>query len=76
MTQIEIQTLQNLIDRLKKPNCGCASSLCRKALIEQYNENGIEAVDRLYLDTWVISVLKLLLPGEHHDPKLARSLSS
>jgi len=30
---------------------------------------------RVYLDTWVIGVLALLLPGEDRNPELARQLS-
>ena len=76
MTKIEIQTLQNVIRRLEKPNCGCSNDFLLKALVEQCNANGIEAASRLYLNTWVIPALKMLLPGEHYNPELARSFSS
>lgn len=75
LTQDERATIENLIKRLTSPNCGCHNQIGTEELVKLANEKGIEAVSRIYLDTWVIPALKLLLPGEKRNPKLARSLS-
>jgi len=61
MTAGEIETIQNIIDRLKQPRLGAA---------EGYNEN----ISRLYVDTWLIAPLEFLLP-ENRDVELARRMS-
>lgn len=76
LTQAEAATIENIIARLKQPNCGCSNGLNTEQFVKQVNELGIEAVSRLYLNTWIIPALELLLPGESRNPDLARRLSS
>ena len=75
MTKDEIATIQNIIRRLKQPNCGCSNGIGTEELVALANSQGIEAVSRLYLDTWVVPALEQLLPGDKRNPKLARQLS-
>lgn len=75
MTKTEIQALQNVIERLKQPNCGCSNGCLTRRVVEQANALGIEAVSRIYLDTWIVPALQLLLPGPERDPELAEELS-
>lgn len=74
MTKTEIAAIQNVIARLKKPNCGCSNGFGTEEIVKAANDQGIEAVSRLYLDTWVIPALELLI-AEKRDPKLAEALS-
>ena len=74
LTKTEAATIHNLITRLKKPNCGCSNGIGTEAIVKAVNDEGIEAVSRIYLDTWVIPALELLI-GENRDPKLAEDLS-
>ena len=74
LTKTEAATIHNLIARLKKPNCGCSNGFGTEEIVKAANDQGIEAVSRLYLDTWVIPALELLI-GENRDPKLAEDLS-
>jgi len=83
MTREELETVQNIIDRLKAPDCGCGGmgiNRARKILVETEIESQmygtkIELVSRTYLDTWVIPALEMLLPGERRNTKLAVKLS-
>lgn len=81
MTNQEIDTIRNIIARLKKRDCGCSHSFigpddnnALKASVEMLNERDIECVARIYLDTWVIGALECLLP-ESRDPATAVALS-
>lgn len=76
LTQAEAATIENIIARLKEPNCGCSNGFGTEELVTQVNDLGIEAVSRLYLSTWIIPALELLLPGDERNPDLARRLSS
>lgn len=75
LTMREQEAIQNVIDRLSSPNCGCHNGLWTEKLVEEANAKGIEAVSRLYLESWVIPALKLLLPGESRNVDLACRLS-
>lgn len=75
MTKTELQAIEGVIARLKKPNCGCANTFTADELVAQVNAQGIEAVSRIYLDTWIIPALELLLPGEKRNPSLAARLA-
>ena len=75
MAKKEQETIRNIIDRLSSPNCGCHNGLEAEELVEAVNAKGIEAVSRIYLDTWVIPALRMLLPGEGRDVNLAQRLS-
>lgn len=75
ITRKEQETIQNIIDRLSSPNCGCHNGMGTGQLVAEANAKGIEAVSRLYLDSWVIPALRLLLPGEERNVDLAYRLS-
>jgi hypothetical protein len=75
MSQKEQETIQNIIDRLSLTNCGCHIGMGREKLVAEVNGKGIEAVSRLYLESWVILALRLLLPGEDRNVDLAWRLS-
>lgn len=75
MTKGEIETLQNIIARLKQPNCGCSGAFDSDREIVAANSKGLEAPSRLYLDTWIIGALELLLPGKSRNVDLAVRLS-
>lgn len=74
LSKTETATIQNVINRLKKPNCGCSNGYGTEGIVKDANAQGIEAVSRLYLESWVISALELLV-AENRDPKLAEFLS-
>lgn len=75
MTRKEQETIQNIIDRLSSSNCGCHNRMGTEKLVAEINAKGIEAVSRLYLDSWIIPALRLLLPGENRNVDLAHRLS-
>jgi len=64
MAKKEQEAIRNIIDRLSSPNCGCHNGFGTDELVEKVNAKGIEAVSRIYLDTWIIPALRMLLPGE------------
>lgn len=76
MTKTEIAAIENVIRRLKEPRCGGADPFPDHHAKLEYQVPGYEGVSRIYLNTWIIGALECLLPGEDHDPKLARDLSS
>ncbi len=59
MTKAEEQTIRNLIARLEKPRLGAG---------EGYGEETRNS--RIYVDTWGIGPLKMLLP-ESRNPELS-----
>lgn len=75
MTKKEQEAIQNVIDRLSSQNCGCHNGMGTEKLVAEVNAKRIEAVSRLYLDSWVIPALRLLLPGEDRNVDLACRLS-
>lgn len=75
LNKLEERTIRNIIERLQEPNCGCSNGMGTEKAVEQCNALGIEAVSRLYLDTWVIPALKRLLPGDPVATRLAADLS-
>lgn len=75
MTKTEIETITNIVARLNEPNCGCSNGMGYEAIVAAVNAKDIEAVSRIYLNTWIIPSLRMLLPGDEHDPKLALSMS-
>jgi len=74
MTKQEIETIRNIVERLKKANLGCSNSNSLEALVSEANSKGVECASRLYVDTWLIGALECLLP-EQRDPSLAVRLS-
>ena len=72
MTKGEIQTIRNIVARLKKERCGCAAPMNAK---NERLAHDYEAVSRLYIDTWLISPLERLLPGDNRDVALAERMS-
>lgn len=75
MTKKELEVISNIIERLSAPNCGCHNGFETEKIVAEVNAKGIEAVSRLYLDTWVIPALRLLMPGEGRNVDLACRLS-
>lgn len=84
MNRTEVAAIRNVIARLKEANCGCSpdtifNNTTREIvrLAETLREpHTLEIVSRIYLDTWIIPALELLLPGEGRDPELARELAA
>ncbi len=64
MTKSEEATIRNVIKKLRGEH---AAPKVKEALT---------GTASLYLETWVISALELLLPGPKRNPKLAQELSS
>jgi len=85
MTQAEIETLQNIIKRLREPNLGCSMGepTCSRilalnaSLSDDPRSQGmrLEVASRVYLNTWIIPSLEMLLPGPGRNTTLARSMS-
>jgi len=91
MTKTEEAAIRNVIARLKEANCGCspdttfntdvkeivriADSIRERDDIHSVNKV-VEIVSRIYLDTWIVPALELLLPGKDRDPELARDLAA
>jgi hypothetical protein len=75
MTNKEQQTIRNIIYRLSLPNCGSGNRIGTEKLVAEANAAEIEAVSRLYLDSWVIPALRMLLPGEDRNVDLACRIS-
>jgi hypothetical protein len=77
MNKTEIATIKNVITRLKKPNCGCSNGMNSGEIVKAANEMGIEAVSRIYLDTWIIPALELLIAEGRttRDLQLARDIA-
>lgn len=85
MTKTELETIRNIVARLKQENLGCHHGAGAKAQIDALNtrkvdgkpregSERIECASRLYLDTWVIPSLEYLLP-ESRNPDLALRMS-
>ena len=75
MTKSEQEVVSNIIERLSAANCDCCNDMGAEKIVAEANAKGIEAVSRLYLDTWVIPALQMLLSGEGRNVELARRLS-
>ena len=77
MNKTEIATIKNVIARLNKPNCGCSNNMNADEVVKAANEMGIEAVSRLYLNTWIIPALELLVTEGRttSDLELARDIA-
>lgn len=68
MTKGEIQTIRNIVARMREPNMGCNGN-------PEEDRNRLE-VSRIYLDTWLLAPLEMLLPGEERNVDLAESMSA
>lgn len=75
MTKGEIETLKNIILRLQQPNLGCSHGPGRESLVLEANSQGLHVTSDVYLNTWIISSLEMLLPGPHRDVDLAVRMS-
>ena len=75
MTKTEQLVIQAIIKRLQSPNCGCSHSGKAEGLALAANVQGLEVVSRVYLESWVIPALEMLLPGDGRNPELAKRLS-
>lgn len=80
MNNRQRQTIEQISARLKEPHLGAAvggpldSEEVNKA-IELLQSRGFEVTSRLYLNTWIIPALDLMLSSEASAQKLALSLS-
>ncbi|QIG67453.1 hypothetical protein EVB39_124 [Rhizobium phage RHph_TM3_3_9] len=79
MTKGEIETIRNIIARLKEPNIGHTISTaeqehCTDEGAGKGKSNGRTYATRIYVDTWLIGPLELLI-GEGRNVELARSMS-
>jgi len=85
MTKQEIETIRNIVARLKEKNLGCSHGAGIGKLVEALNTRSfdgkpregsdrVEAASRIYLDTWIIPSLEMLLP-EQRNPDLAVRMS-
>ena len=75
MTKTEIATLQAVIRRLKCEPVRWQDGTLRPGEADEVRE-ALRGPAALYLDTWVIPALEMLLPGENRDPELARRIAS
>ncbi len=86
MTKTEIETIRNIVARLKEQNLGCSHTSGAALQIEALNTRKVdgqpregserlEVASRIYLDMWIIPSLEYLLPGDEHDPALALRMS-
>jgi hypothetical protein len=71
MTKGEIETIRNIVARLKEPRCGSGAPWPGET---EHQARGYEGVSRVYLDSWIIPALAHLLP-EDRDVELAERLS-
>jgi len=74
MTKQEIETIRNIVARLKQQNCGCANPVGAGPIVAEANALGLAVASRLYLNTGVIPSLEMLLP-EQRNPDLAVRMS-
>lgn len=77
MTKTEERVLRNVIRRLKcEPikNWGGVPGNTQQGESDEVR-NALRGDAAIYLDTWVIPALELLLPGDRRDPALAQRLS-
>lgn len=74
LTKQEQTVIRNLIRRLKAPNCGCSHITAQSDEIADLNARGLEVPSRIYLDSWVIPGLEMLLP-ESRNVDLAERLT-
>lgn len=86
MTKTEERAIRNVIARLSKPECGCSPDTTfnattreivrlRDEMPDECGTRRVEIVSRIYLDTWIIPALALLLPGAERNPELAADLA-
>jgi len=85
MNKTEIAVIANIVAKLKEANLGCSHAGYVEARVAELNtrsdgkprEDGmrLEVASRLYLDTWIVPALEMLLPGEGRDLDLAKRLS-
>ena len=78
----EEQVIRNVIERLKKRHCGCLNTIFNASVVKAVKlaettqgSETIEVVARIYLDTWVIPALELLLEEGQENIGLALRLS-
>lgn len=77
MTKGELETIRNIVARLKEANIGCArdqNDNCTDTGSNTGKIHGRVSASRIYIDTWLIGPLELLLP-EGRDVDLAVSMS-
>lgn len=78
LTKAEQQIIENVIARLRCTpihNWGGIPGNTQHGEADEVRA-ALTGPAKLYLDTWVIMVLELMLPGEFRDPALGARLSS
>lgn len=87
MTKTELRALRNVIRRLREENCGCSPDTTFNATTREivrladtirggdHGSATVEIVSRIYLDTWIIPALELLLDTPDRNPQLAADLA-
>lgn len=76
----EAETIQNIIRHLKARDCGCSHSapfMSKEQIhaLHVLHDMECEVASRIYLDTWIIPALEMLLPGDGRDVDTAVLLS-
>lgn len=72
MTKTGQDALRRLIKRLESPSLGGVYRHIHEGIPKL--PEGLEPVSRVYVGTWLIGPLKLLLDGPDRDPALARTM--
>lgn len=70
LSKTEQQVIENLIKKLK-----CQPHPSGQPREADHVREALRGPAALYLDTWVIPALELLLPGDKRSPELALRLS-
>lgn len=75
LSNTEQEVIQNVISRLRCEPVKLQNGTTMNGEADEVRE-ALTGPAKLYLDTWVINALEMLLPGERRNPQLARRLSS
>lgn len=75
LTQTERGIITNIIARLKRERLGCAEPFPDATAAKEQQAPGYEGVSRLYVNTWLIGPLELMLSDEPNDKRAALSMS-
>lgn len=77
MTKQELATIRNIITKLRQPNFGCSPGLRDEEAMAAANKAGLQATTEVYLETWIIGPLQLLVAekGQGRNPRLAADMS-
>lgn len=75
MTKKERQVITNIINRLKCERLGCAEPFPDASAAQEKQAHGYEGVSRLYVNTWLIGPLELMLSDKQDALDTAVSMS-